>query len=188
MSGYSGVMSLRIALLGTLAHHGPATGYELAKRFDTSINLAWQAKHGQIYPELARMVKSGAVTVENAGDGRGRKVYTVTDAGRREITEWVNGDDLYRGVRNESALRGFLVTLLPPREAAAVMRAEEARHAAKLAEVEHLKEEVEARTAPDDPFGRYALELGLRNATMMRDWAAETAKDLENKAEKEDRR
>ncbi|MEU8759728.1 PadR family transcriptional regulator [Streptomyces sp. NPDC048659] len=176
-------MSLRIALLGTLAHHGPATGYELAKRFDTSVNLVWQARHGQIYPELAKMEASGAVTVENAGDGRGRKVYTVTEAGRDEVSAWVHGDDHFRGVRNESALRGFLVSLLPPRDAAAVMRAEEARHAARLDDVLRLKEEVEARTAPADPFGKYALDLGVRNATMMRDWAADTARDLEERAD-----
>ncbi len=178
-------MSLRIALLGTLAHHGPASGYELAKRFDASFNLVWQAKHSQIYPELARMVESGAVTVEDGGGGRGRKVYTVTDAGRDEVVQWVTGEDPYRNVRNVTALRGFLVTLLPPDEAGAAMRAEEARHAATLAGLLELQEEVDARTAPDSPpFGAYALDLGLRTTRMLEQWAADTAEDLERRAER----
>ncbi|KOV67326.1 hypothetical protein ADL00_16090 [Streptomyces sp. AS58] len=179
-------MSLRIALLGTLAHHGPASGYELAKRFDASVNLVWQAKHSQIYPELAKMAQTGAVTVEDAGGGRGRKIYTITDAGRDEIVEWVSGEDPYRSVRNESGLRGFLVTLLPPDEAAAVMRTEEARHTATLNGLLRLKEDVAARTAPGSPsFGQYALDLGLRTTRMLQQWAADTAEDLERRADTE---
>ncbi|MFJ1917432.1 PadR family transcriptional regulator [Streptomyces sp. NPDC088147] len=176
-------MSLRIALLGTLAYHGPASGYELAKRFDASVNLVWQAKHSQIYPELAKMVRTGAVTVQDGGGGRGRKLYTVTDSGRDEISRWATGEDPYRSVRNESALRGFLVRLLPPGEAAAVMRAEEARHTAVLAGLPKLREDVHARTAPGSPpFGDYALDLGLRTTRMLREWAADTAEDLEKHA------
>ncbi|MEU0283972.1 PadR family transcriptional regulator [Streptomyces sp. NPDC006195] len=176
-------MSLRIALLGTLAFHGPASGYELAKRFDASVNYVWQAKHSQIYPELAKMVQTGAVTVEDAGGGRGRKVYTVTDSGRDEIAHWAGAEDPYRSIRNGSALRGFLVTLLPPDEAAAAMRAEEARHSVALAGLLTLEKEVDARTAPDSPpFGEYALDLGLRTTRMLQQWAADTAEDLERRA------
>ena len=46
-------MSLRHALLGLLAVQ-PATGYELAQKFDASLGTAWHASHSQIYPELAR--------------------------------------------------------------------------------------------------------------------------------------
>ncbi|MEU3027702.1 PadR family transcriptional regulator [Streptomyces incarnatus] len=177
-------MSLRIALLGTLAFTGPASGYELAKQFDSSVNHIWQAKHSQIYPELAKMVKTGAVTVEEVGDGRGRKIYTVTDAGREEITRWACDGDPHRNVRDETALRGFLVTLLPPAQGAAVMRAEESRFAARLAEMEALKAEVEARTTAQSPrFGLYAIDLGLRTHQMLRQWAADTAEDLERRAD-----
>ncbi|RPK54562.1 Transcriptional regulator PadR-like family protein [Streptomyces sp. ADI96-02] len=176
-------MSLRIALLGTLAHQGPASGYELAKHFDTSVNLVWQARHSQIYPELAKMAQSGAVTVEDAGGGRGRKVYTVTDAGRDEIARWVTAEDPYRSVRNESGLRAFLVTLIPPDEAAAVMRAQEARHGAALDALLKVKDDVAARTAPGSPpFGAYALDLGLRTTRMLQEWAADTAEQLEKRA------
>ncbi|WP_432012848.1 PadR family transcriptional regulator [Streptomyces cucumeris] len=175
-------MSLRIALLGMLASRGPSSGYELAKRFEASINHIWQAKHSQIYPELAKMAQSGAVTVEDAGGGRGRKVYTVTEAGRDEIVQWVTGEDPYRSARNETALRGFLVPLLPPDQAAAVMREEAERHAEKLAGLEQIKAEVDARTGPDDPvFGAYALDLGIRTTAVLRQWASDTADDLERR-------
>ncbi|MEU9706871.1 helix-turn-helix transcriptional regulator [Streptomyces sp. NPDC047981] len=176
-------MSLRIALLGTLAFHGPASGYELAKRFDASMNLVWQAKHSQIYPELSKLVQTGAATVEAAGDGRGRKIYTVTEEGRNEIVQWVTNDDMHRRIRSETALRGFLVTLLPPDEAADVMRAEAEYHANRLAELEVHQAAVAAKTAPDDTplFGTYALDLGLRITRVLSQWAAGTAEDLERR-------
>ncbi|MFH8340146.1 hypothetical protein [Streptomyces sp. AM6-12] len=40
-----------------------------------------------------------------------------------------------------------------------------------------------ARTKPDSPvFGGYALDLGVRTARMMRDWAADTAAEIERRA------
>ncbi|MEU8279870.1 hypothetical protein ACFYOK_00050 [Microbispora bryophytorum] len=41
-------MSLRIALLGLLAAARPASGYDLAKKFETSVSHVWQAGHSQI--------------------------------------------------------------------------------------------------------------------------------------------
>ena len=175
-------MSLRIALLGMLAAKGPASGYELAKLFDRSINLAWQAKHSQIYPELGKMVESGAVTVEEAGGGRGRKVCTVTQAGRDEIKQWLTDGDLHRSVRNEIALRAFLVPILPPAEAAAVMRAEAERQAAQVAELTELKARDKPGTPTEPSFGTYALDLGIRSAELIRQWATETADDLERRS------
>ncbi|MEU6483495.1 PadR family transcriptional regulator [Streptomyces sp. NPDC046887] len=177
-------MSLRIALLGTLASKGPASGYELAKTFDDVINQVWQAKHSQIYPELAKMVESGAVTVEETGGGRGRKVYTITEAGRTEIDAWVAHPEPHRAVRNETALRAFLLPLLPPDRAAATMRGLAERHAALLDDLLKDRAEIEARgDAPGEPpFGGYALDLGIRTFTVLRDWAQETAEDLERRA------
>ncbi|MEU0235164.1 MULTISPECIES: PadR family transcriptional regulator [unclassified Streptomyces] len=176
-------MSLRIALLGTLASRGPASGYELAKTFDDVINQVWQAKHSQIYPELAKMVESGAVTVEETGGGRGRKTYTITDAGRAEIDEWVGHPEPHRAVRNETALRAFLLPLLPPDRAAALMRALAEQHAALLDDLLKDRAGMDADTASGEPpFGTYALDLGIRTFTTLRDWARDTAEDLERRS------
>lgn len=179
---YSGGMSLRIALLGMLAANGPASGYELTKQFDNSMNLAWQAKHSQIYPELAKMVASNAVVMEDLGDLRRRKVYTITDSGRQEIVQWLTSEDIPRNTRSELALRGFLVTLLEAAQAAALMREEADRLAAEIKELEDLQQAKAASTGPEPPFGRYALDLGIRVARARQQWAADTAADLETRA------
>ena len=38
---------------------GPASGYDLAKSFERSLNHVWQAGHTQIYPELVRWPPTG---------------------------------------------------------------------------------------------------------------------------------
>ena len=53
-------MSLRHAVLGLLERR-PSTGYELTRTFDRSLRASWQARHSQIYPELAKLESAGLV-------------------------------------------------------------------------------------------------------------------------------
>ncbi|WP_406318700.1 PadR family transcriptional regulator [Streptosporangium sp. NBC_01639] len=177
-------MSLRMALLGLLTSAGPASGYDLTKLFESSINHAWQAKHSQIYPELNKMTADGLVTVEEEGP-RGRKTYTITGEGTRELRGWLIGKEPSRSFRSEGALRAFLLPTLEPHEAVALLRAEAEAYGAKLAELEELRERKAAGCAADDPpdkgsqFGKYALDLGIRQARTIRAWAEETAAEIE---------
>lgn len=80
-------MNVRTLCLGIL-HFGDATGYEMRKmvqegRFSHFI----EASFGAIYPALARLHKEGKVSLhEEAQTGKpSRKVYTITESGRREL-------------------------------------------------------------------------------------------------------
>ena len=83
-------MSLKHALLGFL-NYGPMTGYELKKFFDTSIAHFWNAELSQIYPTLKQLESEGLVDmrVEVQADRPNRKVYSITDDGRRELVDWL---------------------------------------------------------------------------------------------------
>jgi len=83
-------MSLKHALLGFL-NYGPHTGYELKKVFDISVAHFWNAELSQIYPSLKSLETEGLVemTVEVQSDRPNRKVYSITDDGRRELIEWL---------------------------------------------------------------------------------------------------
>ena len=50
-------MSLRYALLALLTVE-PMTGYDLSKRFESSVAYVWHAPDSQIYPELRRMERN----------------------------------------------------------------------------------------------------------------------------------
>ncbi|GAA0409123.1 PadR family transcriptional regulator [Microbispora corallina] len=176
-------MSLRIALLGLLAASGPASGYDLAKKFETSVAHVWQAGHSQIYPELAKLTADGLVAVEAEGP-RGRKIYTITPEGDAELRRWLMEHTPSTTLRSESALQAFLVPLLDPRDGVAVLRRIKKEVEGRLAELEALraaKNAADARSPGEPPnrFGAYALDLGIRQSRAALEWAEDAMADLE---------
>lgn len=161
-------MSLRIALLGLLAGKGPASGYDLAKKFERSLNHVWQAGHTQIYPELVKMAADGLVTVEPEG-ARGRKIYEITPEGTERLQEWLVDHDPTATVRSEAALQAFLLPLLPTEQAIVVVERIRAHFVARLAVLD---------CEPERAFGKYALALGLRQMRAGLEWADETLAGL----------
>lgn len=78
-------------LLGFL-NYAPLTGYDLKQIIDQSITHFWHAYHSQIYTTLRRLEDQGLVTsqVESGDDALKRRRYTVTDAGRAALKEWLD--------------------------------------------------------------------------------------------------
>ena len=73
---------LRLYLL-SLLNEGPRHGYEIMRDFEQRFNGLYTPSAGTVYPRLAKLEEEGLVS---RGDD-GRKVtYTITDAGRAEVT------------------------------------------------------------------------------------------------------
>lgn len=109
-------MALEHALLVSLSERS-GTGYQLTRRFDRSIGHWWRASHQQIYKTLARMTENGLVTyVEQAQDGKpDKKVYSITDTGRKTLSEWIRTPGKDATDRRELAtkIRGAAPSDLP---------------------------------------------------------------------------
>jgi DNA-binding PadR family transcriptional regulator len=73
--------SLRLYLLSLLAE-GPKHGYELIQSLSDRFGGTYAPSAGTIYPRLAKLEEEGLVSKES--DGR-KTVYSITDAGRREL-------------------------------------------------------------------------------------------------------
>lgn len=98
-------MSLRYALLGFLTTE-PASGYRLAQEFGESMGWFWYASHSQIHPELKRMEDERLVTSALLDDdGRGKKLYAITDAGRERLNRWLTESTDYAPVRDVERIR-----------------------------------------------------------------------------------
>lgn len=173
-------MSLRMALLGLLVTKGPASGYALTKSFTESLSHVWSAQHSQVYPELARMAHAELVTVENEGP-RGQKQYTVTGAGRTELHRWLTEVPPHRPVRNEIALRAFLMPTLPRETAAELARREVEFYRERVAELTALRDSLEGGPG----FGYYAAEYGVRVSAAIEGWAEWAVEQMENGAHPE---
>lgn len=164
-------MSLRHALLGVLAEK-PASGFELTKTFETTLGrFAWHTTHTHVYPELRRMREAGLVEVVEEG-ARGRKTYAITAEGRAELHEWLLAPPMSEVVRDEAALRIFLINTLEPAEARKLLQryADDAER--QLAEIRERLANADAEWQ-DNPLaiGRLAAERGLRTLPAVRDWA-----------------
>jgi DNA-binding PadR family transcriptional regulator len=80
---FFGPGEVRLALLSLLADE-PVHGYELMKRLEERSGGIYRASAGTIYPTLQQLEDEGLVVAEVR---EGKKVYRITDAGRRELED-----------------------------------------------------------------------------------------------------
>jgi len=74
---------VRSALLIALLD-GPAHGYQLIQTLSEKSGGVWQPSPGAVYPSLEALFDEGLVT---SGEEEGRRVFTLTDAGRTAAEE-----------------------------------------------------------------------------------------------------
>lgn len=116
-------MTLRYILLGFL-NYGPMTGYEVKKLFDTTVAHFWSAELSQIYPALKQLEGEGlvAMEVEVQEDRPNRKVYSITEDGRRELLDWLATPLHVEQVREPLLVNVFFGAALTRDELLAVLR------------------------------------------------------------------
>lgn len=81
---------LKFALLGLLKYQ-PMSGYDLEQFINNSIGHFWHAKLSQIYRTLKGMEEAGLVTsrFKAQDEHRSKRMYTITEAGKRELMDWL---------------------------------------------------------------------------------------------------
>lgn len=141
-------MSLRNALLALLTVE-PMTGYDLAKRFGSSVGNVWHAPDSQIYPELRRMLQDGLLDSEEVAWGRkGRKIeYTITEAGRAAFGAWMDSDLQWTRDRDPMHLRAAYFEYATPDRARAQLTAYREHIRQIRGQWQHQIDEVEAGTS-----------------------------------------
>ena len=95
-------------LLGLLSHN-PMTGYDIKKSVATRMSYFWDLSYGQIYPTLKQLEKNKLITkqVKNNPNGPTRKIYTITEAGIKELQTW-----LTKPAKKEAHKYEFLLKLI----------------------------------------------------------------------------
>jgi DNA-binding PadR family transcriptional regulator len=165
-------MSLRYGLLGLLAE-GPASGYDLARRFEEVLGAVWPAQHPKIYAELGRLTGDGLIEVDSHGP-RGRKAYRITDAGLASVRVWLSEAKVDHTMRVEPVLRSFFFWLMSPDELSRHLAAEAEFFAAMA---QRYRTYAEAKDRGDFGFSpqtqslRVAIEAGVRLYESLADWA-----------------
>jgi DNA-binding PadR family transcriptional regulator len=157
-------MTVPVALLGLLERQ-PSHGYDLKRDYDAFFGRDRPLRFGQVYSTLARLARDGKVLVGETEPGAGpdRKRYSITDAGRDEVEEW-----LAEPIEPEPHLQTELfvkvvLALLLGRSAQCYLDRQKAAHMQRMRE---LTERRRTAAGPVDSLladhGLFHLEADLR--------------------------
>jgi DNA-binding PadR family transcriptional regulator len=150
-------------VLGLVAWAGESTPYRLKQLVAASVGNFWTLQHAQLYSEPERLAKAGLLTERRERGGRRRKLYAITDAGRRALDDWrAEPTDAIPELRAPALLKLFFGA--EPGQLAPVQLE---AHRRKLAEYEEIR-----ATMPDSvPRGpRLALEAGIASERHQIEW------------------
>ena len=170
-------MALEHALLVALREE-PASGLDLAKRFARSIGFFWHATHQQIYRVLARMEVDGWVTVTpvHQSGKPDKKVYAVSRAGERILTDWLARPTPMEPLRSELAVKMRGASFGDRAAVLDVVRTALADHQLRLDHYEQL--ELRDHPHPDRLTGHeldqyLVLRGGIRTERFWVEWLSE---------------
>lgn len=162
-------MSVKHAILGLLAGK-PLHGYELKSGFDDLVPTS-AMNVGQVYTTLDRLSRDRLVTHEvvNQAERPDKKVYALTDDGRKELKEWLatpSGLDL--DLRNETFLKLMLARRLRGADPLKVLAVERRACFDRL----HEATQAQAKAERDNTSlpGRLLLDLAVLRLTAFLKW------------------
>ena len=179
--------TLGYAILGLLSRE-ELSGYDLTSRMKARVGFFWEARHSQIYPELARLEEQGLVThrVVEQSDRPDKKVYEITPAGLDALKEWVTEPPTPRAARDELVLKAYSLWLVERERAIALFRDQERRHQERLLDYERRRAWMEEEWGDDilridsPRFASYAaLRRGILYEREYAEWCRWVADRLE---------
>lgn len=165
-------------ILGLLLLAGPLSLYDVHKHFTGGISLFYRASYGSIQRALTGLVADGLVSVTDApGDPRGKKLHTVTPAGRSAWHDWMHGPVTGSDPETVMLARVFFLGLVDAEQRPAVVARLAARIDEDLAGLQEYAAALDGMTVPAEfaevlPFQRATLDYGIRAHELARDWIA----------------
>ncbi len=93
------------AILGLLALRPWAT-YDLARVMQRSLHYFWPSAESNLYAEPKRLVAAGVAEAREEWNGeRKRTIYSITDAGRKALADWLASPSAGSRLESEPHLR-----------------------------------------------------------------------------------
>lgn len=152
--------------------------YDLHKAFLAGISLFYSASFGSIQRSLTQLVDEGLVVAEPApGDPRGKKLHTITAAGRESWRAGMLAP--LEGSNTETTMlaRVYFLGLLDETDREAAVALLRNRITADLAGLRQVATELDAAEVPPQFAAPYAyqratLDYGIRAHELAADWIA----------------
>jgi DNA-binding PadR family transcriptional regulator len=156
-------MSVPLALLGLLERE-PSYGYDLKRDYDAYFGRGKPLQFSQVYSTLARLARDGKVAPGEieAGGGPDRKLYAITDDGKREFETWLTQPvDPAPHLQTDLFVK-VVFALLLGRSAERYLDTQRAAHLRRMRELTALKRTGDLVDALLADHGLFHLEADLR--------------------------
>ncbi len=179
-------MSLQYMILGLLKY-GAVSGYDLNKAFQASVQHFWNTEQSQIYRALYKLHEAGWVAMEPVvqEDLPNKKLYSLTDAGREALHQWLATPQSLASVHEAWIGQLFFGAELSRAELEYLLRA-------RITELQELvrvfEQELPANGAhyaalynaqQDLPYWGLTIDYGLQKARFDRQWAETALRNLD---------
>lgn len=177
-------MSLAHVILGLLQQQ-ERTGYDLKTEcFDQCITHIWQADQAQIYRTLDKLEAQGWITctVQIQHDRPNRKVCRITEAGKAELTRWLQTHKPLPLLREPLLVQLYLAAQLPDEAIICLLEQEQAARREKLAQCESIDVPCldDPAASREQKMHRLVLQLVTRREQTYLDWLKDAIEKIRN--------
>lgn len=158
---------LRYGILGVVSRHERGIhGWALKKQFEKLLGNFWQVNFGEVYRVLDSLAAKGWIEQILEGPGSSRKLYRITEQGRRSLDDFVlsPATDVPRPLRQELAVKLLFADCAQLSEVLALIDQQRAAYLQQLGQLEIQRRKL--RQSPLDGFVTHLLidggELSVR--------------------------
>lgn len=158
-------------ILGMLSIEPNRSGYDIRQAIESSVGHFWGESYGQIYPTLKQLASDGLIEAREIGKQR-RKEYTITQAGRECLREWLALPFQNDPPRNEFLLKLFFGLEAPAHVTTEHIRELQRRNRQSLdtmLQIQELAPKVNAGN-PHLPYWMLTLGLGIAMTRAALEW------------------
>lgn len=170
-------------ILGLLSHES-LTGYDIKQRMDSGLSLFWGASYGSIYPTLNLLLQKGMITSENVSQNKRDKIqYTITQAGRDKLIEWLKLPVEKDEIRYETLLKLFFAGDNTRESTIKHLEAFESKIAKELEMLQFFAQNLERVKEQDDAHLYYLLtvKFGIQTYEGYLKWCQEAKDEIVEK-------
>ena len=146
----------------------PQSGYDLTQWIKHAAHHFWAADHSSIYPSLAKLNDRGFVTFETQSSERGpkRKVYSITEAGRQVLMEWVSLSPAEAEIRDEQMVKALCYDLIPATQAIFHLQLTRERYLEKLTWLNEAIRLLDDKNTRPVYFSHLGIRLTIRRGIL----------------------
>ena len=171
----------KYVILGLLNHEN-CSGYDIKKRIDIALSKFWSAGFGQIYPTLKQLEEEkDIVHIDSTYKfGPERKIYQITEKGKKKLEEWLEIPVGKEDVRYEILLKLFFSAAGEKQLAIRHIEKFKQRNELLLKDVKEMTNELERIVSVSEDHQYYYLTalFGSKIYQAYLDWAEEAEKIL----------